>query len=170
MEANEFYRRLRYALQLDDEDTVRLFAALSRRQPGAAAPDPQMIAAWRQRAEAPEFVAMTQTALGTFIDALILHYRGERTDPADGPEPARSAPSTVRQGDNNTLLKGVRVALSLRVEDIVACIAGGGGNLGKAAVSAFFRKPGSRNYRACGDQVLRQFLKGLALAQRGSAQ
>jgi uncharacterized protein YehS (DUF1456 family) len=32
----------------------------------------------------------------------------------------------------------------------------------KTELGAFFRRPSHRNYRDCGDQVLRAFLKGLA--------
>jgi uncharacterized protein YehS (DUF1456 family) len=35
--------------------------------------------------------------------------------------------------------------------------------LSKAELSAFFRKKGHKNYRDCGDQVLRNFLQGLAI-------
>lgn len=34
-------------------------------------------------------------------------------------------------------------------------------------LSALFRKPGHSNYRTCGDQLLRNFLKGLTLRVRG---
>ncbi|WP_268630599.1 DUF1456 family protein, partial [Escherichia coli] len=34
-------------------------------------------------------------------------------------------------------------------------------------LSALFRKEGTKNYRPCGDQMLRYFLKGLAQRVRG---
>ncbi|MDD1831203.1 DUF1456 family protein, partial [Pseudomonas aeruginosa] len=37
----------------------------------------------------------------------------------------------------------------------------------KPELSALFRKPGHSNYRTCGDQLLRNFLKGLTLRVRG---
>jgi uncharacterized protein YehS (DUF1456 family) len=36
----------------------------------------------------------------------------------------------------------------------------------KPELSALFRQPDHRNYRACGDQMLRNFLKGLTLRLR----
>jgi uncharacterized protein YehS (DUF1456 family) len=39
-------------------------------------------------------------------------------------------------------------------------------NVSKHEVSAFFRKPGHKHYRSCGDQMLRTFLKGLQLKYR----
>ena len=37
----------------------------------------------------------------------------------------------------------------------------------KPEMSALFRQPGHKNYRACGDQMLRNFLKGLTRRVRG---
>ena len=39
------------------------------------------------------------------------------------------------------------------------------GDVSKSELGALFRKPGHSNYRACGDQLLRNFLKGLSLRQ-----
>ncbi|WP_016599899.1 DUF1456 family protein, partial [Yersinia pestis] len=38
----------------------------------------------------------------------------------------------------------------------------------KPELNALFRKEGSKNFRPCGDQVLRYFLKGLTLRIRGA--
>ena len=38
----------------------------------------------------------------------------------------------------------------------------------KPELSALFRLPGHKNFRRCGDQLLRNFLKGLALRVRGT--
>ena len=37
----------------------------------------------------------------------------------------------------------------------------------KPELSALFRAPGHKNFRLCGDQMLRNFLKGLTLRFRG---
>ena len=37
----------------------------------------------------------------------------------------------------------------------------------KPELTALFRQPGHKNYRPCGDQMLRNFLKGLTLRVRG---
>jgi uncharacterized protein YehS (DUF1456 family) len=38
--------------------------------------------------------------------------------------------------------------------------------LSKPELSALFRKKGHKNYRECGDQIMRNFLKGLTLRLR----
>ena len=35
--------------------------------------------------------------------------------------------------------------------------------ISKPELSAFFRQKGHKNYRACGDQIIRNFLQGLTL-------
>jgi uncharacterized protein YehS (DUF1456 family) len=37
----------------------------------------------------------------------------------------------------------------------------------KPELTALFRQPGHANYRPCGDQLLRNFLKGLTMRVRG---
>lgn len=39
--------------------------------------------------------------------------------------------------------------------------------ISKPELNALFRKAGHKNFRLCGDQLLRNFLKGLTLRVRG---
>ena len=88
----------------------------------------------------------------------------KRNKPAGAaPAPAPSSAVTV---DNNFILKQLKIALSMRTEDIQQAAQAGGGSLGGSEIGALLRKSGSRNYRRCGDQVLRQFLSGLAALRR----
>ncbi|MCH2191055.1 MAG: DUF1456 family protein, partial [Gammaproteobacteria bacterium] len=43
----------------------------------------------------------------------------------------------------------------------------GGTKLSKGELGALFRKPGHKHYRECGNQVLRNFIKGLTEQIRG---
>jgi len=63
--------------------------------------------------------------------------------------------------DNNVVLKQLRIALSLRSNDIHDILTAGGSAMSESEASALFRKPDARNYRRCGDKVLRQFIAGL---------
>jgi len=63
--------------------------------------------------------------------------------------------------DNNIVLKQLRIALSLRSDDVLTILRAGGSAMSASEASALFRKPDARNYRQCGDQVLRQFISGL---------
>jgi uncharacterized protein YehS (DUF1456 family) len=45
-----------------------------------------------------------------------------------------------------------------------------GFKISKHELSAFFRKPENRQYRACNDQIMRNFLKGLQIKVRGESE
>ena len=67
---------------------------------------------------------------------------------------------------NNITLKKLRVAFELRDDDILAILDSVSFIVTKTELGALFRKPGHNNYRPCGDQLLRNFLKGLTQRQQ----
>ncbi|MFT0692411.1 DUF1456 family protein, partial [Pseudomonas aeruginosa] len=85
-----------------------------------------------------------------------------RAPPAPPPLPPLELPLS-----NNMILKKLRVAFELKEEDLHAILASVDFPVSKPELSALFRKPGHSNYRTCGDQLLRNFLKGLTLRVRG---
>jgi hypothetical protein len=64
---------------------------------------------------------------------------------------------------NNIILKKLRVAFELKEDDMHAILKAAEFPVSKPELSALFRKFGHTNYRPCGDQLLRNFLKGLTL-------
>ena len=66
----------------------------------------------------------------------------------------------------NESLKKLRIAMNYRDDDMLAALAAGGSDLSKSELSALFRKPGHKHYRVCGNQVLRNFIKGVTLSLR----
>ena len=66
------------------------------------------------------------------------------------------------------VLKKLRVAFQLKDVDMHAIFAAAGFPLSKPELSALFRQPDHKNYRACGDQLLRNVLKGLTARVRGA--
>ena len=71
---------------------------------------------------------------------------------------------------NNDVLKKLRIALKLKDTDILETLKLSGFEISKTELNAFFRKPDHRNYKECGDQVLRRFLDGLIIKMRGPAE
>jgi uncharacterized protein YehS (DUF1456 family) len=69
---------------------------------------------------------------------------------------------------NNVVLKKLRVAFALKDVDMHEIFESAGFPISRPELSALFRQPGHNNYRVCGDQLLRNFLKGLTLRVRGS--
>jgi uncharacterized protein YehS (DUF1456 family) len=69
---------------------------------------------------------------------------------------------------NNVVLKKLRVAFELKDVDMHQVFVDAGFPVSKPELSALFRQYGQKNYRQCGDQLLRNFLKGLTLRVRGA--
>lgn len=68
---------------------------------------------------------------------------------------------------NNDILKKLRVALSFKDTDILECLELVDFKMTKTELSALFRNIDHPNYKECGDQVLRNFLNGLIVKNRG---
>ena len=100
----------------------------------------------------PEYVACPDGIMAHFLDGLIFHLRGK--DESRPPMPKELPIS------NNLVIKKFRVAFQLKEDDILSMI-NSGMKFSKGELSAILRKKGHDNYRVCGDQVLRYFLKGL---------
>lgn len=156
MDNNDLMRRIRYAVQLDDADAARLVAL------GGGEATTVDAAAWRAREDEAGYAACPDEAIVALLDGLVLERRGPPPVP-----PRADRDGTPSRLTNNRVLKQLRIALELQMGELQALVAAGGGQLGKSELGALFRKPGTRNYRACGDQVLRWFLTGLATRRGG---
>ncbi|MDA3956161.1 DUF1456 family protein [Oceanispirochaeta sp.] len=149
MEFNTVLRSLRYALDYTDQQMAEVFALDGYKV------DPSTIVNMLKHEEQDGFLPVDEIVLGHFLDGFITQKRG----PAD---PARKVPE-VQALDNNMVIKKLRIALELREEDMIKTIGKGGFVISKSELSALFRKKGHKHYRECGDQLLRNFLKGLSI-------
>ena len=68
---------------------------------------------------------------------------------------------------NNDILKKLRIALNLKDTDIIDILKLADFEISKAELSALFRKVDHKNYKECGDQIMRRFLDGLIVRNRG---
>lgn len=68
---------------------------------------------------------------------------------------------------NNDILWKLRIALKLKDTDIIEILKLADFEITKTELSAFFRREDHPNYRQCGDQILRRFLDGLIIRNRG---
>ena len=68
---------------------------------------------------------------------------------------------------NNDILKKLRVALSLRNDDIVEILALVDFEITKGALGDLFRNEDHPGFVEAGDQLLRNFLNGLIIYKRG---
>ena len=100
----------------------------------------------------PTYRELLDIELAGFLNGLIIEKRG----PSDGPE--RSAENVL---SNNAIFNKLKIALSLKAEDVLNTLELGNLSLGKYELSAFFRNVNHKNYKDCSDDTLSAFLKGL---------
>lgn len=67
---------------------------------------------------------------------------------------------------NNEILKKLRIAFSMKDTDVQETLNKSGLNLSKTEINALFRNRDHRNYKHCGDQLLRRFLDGIIKNER----
>lgn len=146
MKANDCLRRLRYILDLDDNKMVAMFARAHKSVPR------DRVTAWLKKDDDPGFEHMSDEFLATFLDGLINKQRGKR----DGPQPAPE-----KKLNNNVVFRKLKIAFNLQADEILAMLSAQGLQMSKHELSAFFRRPEHKHYRACKDQVLRNFLIAL---------
>jgi len=96
-----------------------------------------------------------------FLNGLILHRRG-RKETVSSQAKKSDSPLT-----NNAILKKLRIALELKEDDMIGILKLAGVTISGHELTALFRKEGHRNYKECGDQFMRSFLKGLTVRDRG---
>jgi uncharacterized protein YehS (DUF1456 family) len=145
---NDVLRSLRYLLNVSDAAMVDIFRLGTREVSRAE------VVAFLKPEDDDGYQACGDKALAHFLNGVITYKRGK--DESRPPQPVE-LPVT-----NNTVLKKIRVAFELKDDDIIALLQRSGLGLSKTELGAFFRRPDHRNYRECGDQVLRNFLKGLS--------
>ena len=68
---------------------------------------------------------------------------------------------------NNDILKKLRVALSLRNDDIIEILSLVDFEITKGALGDLFRNEDNPDFVEAGDQLLRNFLNGLIIYKRG---
>ena len=149
---NDILRSLRYTLDLSEEQLAEVIA-LSGRQI-----DEQTLAAYLKKDDEDGFQPCDDELLAQFLDGLIYFKRGKDES---RPMPPLELPLT-----NNIVLKKLRVAFELKEQDLHTLMDSVGFNVSKPEMSALFRKAGHSNYRLCGDQFLRNFLKALTQRER----
>lgn len=149
---NDVLRSVRFMLDVSDARLLEIIALAG----GDVQEDE--IAAFLKKEDEPGFRECPDVVMGLFLNGLVVFLRGK--------DDSRPLPPLDLPLSNNTVLKKLRVAFNLREEDMFAVFDLAGFRVTKPELSALFRKEGQKNFRPCGDQFLRNFLKGLTLRVR----
>ena len=143
MLSNDILRSLRYTLKANNNDMVRILA-LAEMEATSAGFD-----TWMTKEDEDGFVRCPDIILSGFLNGLIYHLRGKDDSAIE------------RRVNNNTVLKKLRIAFSLKTDDILAIMTEQKFRVSMPEITAMMRAPDHKNYRECGDQFLRYFLRGL---------
>ncbi len=155
MTNNDILRSLRYALDMSGSEMIEIFK-LSEYEI-----DQKALADLLKKEDEIGYVSCNDDVMELFLDGLIVHKRGKKEGKPGGMQKYKSHLT------NNIILKKLRIALKLRDEDIIEIIKSAGTGITKPQLTALFRKEGHKNYIECGNQFLRNFLKGLSVRYRG---
>ena len=151
---NDVMRSIRYMLDLGDQKVVEIIRLADADFPIEKTDLPALL----KKDGENGFVACSDRVLAHFLDGLVAYYRGR--DESLPPRPVE------RRITNNLVLKKLRVAFQLKDVDMHDTFNAAGFPITKPELTALFRQPGHKHYRPCGDQILRNFLKGLTLRFR----
>ncbi len=119
---------------------------------GGALIEKEQLKIWLKKEEDEGFEAIYDKDLAAFLNGFIILKRGKREGELPNPE---------KSLNNNTIFRKLKIALSLKDEDILEILKLADFKFSKHELSALFRKPEQEQYRVCKDQVLRNFLTGL---------
>ncbi|KLD63423.1 DUF1456 family protein [Dyella japonica] len=153
---NDVLRSVRYMLDLSDNKVVEITKLSDADIPI----DKLAVQAFLKKDDEEGYAECSNQVLAHFLDGLVFYYRGK--DESLPPRPIE------KRVTNNVVMKKLRVAFQLKDVDMHQAFQDAGFPISKPELTALFRQPGHKNFRLCGDQVLRNFLKGLTLRVRGN--
>lgn len=148
MTNNYILRRLRYTFNYNDQKMVDICAL------GGLEVTTDLVKTWLKKEEDPEYVRCSDHEMAQFLNGFIIEKRGSK----DG-----QIPKAEYSLNNNIILRKLKIALNFIDQDILNTLETAEFLMGKAELTAFFRKPDHRHYRECQDQILRNFLQGLQM-------
>ena len=152
MNNNDILRQLRYALDLSNDEMMNVFSLSGLKV------ELSTLIYWLKSSDDEKQQVCEDDMMMGFLDGLILLKRG--------PNPNQKSSHNDSSITNNIILKKIRIALELREEEMIAIMKLADFTLSKYELSALFRRADHKNYRPCGNQFLRNFLRGLAIHYR----
>ncbi len=155
MVKNKLLCSIKDVLNIDDAVMIQIFRHAGR-EVGQST-----VAAFLKSEDEDGYIPCSDPVMGFFLDGLIIHSRGLQEGK---PAPAENPVSALT---NNAILKKLRIALDLKEDDLVGILKLAGITVTKHELTALFRKQGHKHYKECSDQFLNDFLKGIALRNKG---
>ena len=152
MTNNDYLRSIRFLLDVGDAKLVEIM-----KLSGISVPL-EDVKSYLLNEEDSGYLKCSDEVMAHFLDGLVYFKRGK-----DESRPVVPFEFPIT---NNTVLKKLRVAFELKEDDMHDVLKNAGFSVGRSELSALLRKKDHINYRECGDQFLRNFLKGLTMKIR----
>ena len=165
MTNNDILKRLRFALNISDFSLIEMVDL-----GGEEISEPELAFYFKNEDEA-EYKDCSNAVLISFLDGLILKKRGPRKNENKLTQSftannSQITPKGVSSPRNNSVMKKLRIALELKELDIIEIFNQVDFRISKSEISALFRRSDHKNFRECGDQILRNFIQGLTKTYR----
>lgn len=151
MNNNDILRRLRYTFHLPDGKMQDIFSK------GNVVVSTKTVINYLRKEDDPERENLIDFQLASFLNGWIIDLRGQKDD---------KVPLAEKKLNNNLIFRKIRIALSLKDEDILGILQEADFKFSKSELNALFRKKDHAQFRVCKDQVLRYFMMGLQLRYR----
>jgi len=147
MQTNDILFKLKTALSLENKEIIEAYKLADFEMT-----EERLVSIMKRRQD-KGFEEATFEELGVFLDGLVLLKRGPSDKVANEDD--------VVELTNNLILKKVRVAMELKEPELVILFALAEVELTKRQIGSLFRKEGTKNFKACSDELLNAFLEGL---------
>lgn len=145
---NDLLRRICAILNFNDEKTLAVFKL------GQGSLTKEQLASCYKEKNDNDYKELLDVEFASFLNGLIIDKRGKK----DGPQHQAEQVLT-----NNIIFNKLKIALSFKADEVIAILELADLSLGKYELSAFFRNVNHKHYRACDDDVLSTFIKGLKI-------
>jgi uncharacterized protein YehS (DUF1456 family) len=149
---NHVLRSVRYMLDLSEGQLIEILKTTG------TPVSPDVMSRYLKKEDEEGYMEVPDEVIANPPNNLITFKRGK--------DDRFPAPEVEKRLTNNIMLKKLRVAFELKTEDMISVLTAADFKVSEGELSAFFRKEGHKNYRPCGDQVMRYFLKGLTAKVR----
>lgn len=154
MKNNDILRRLRYALDISDVKMVEIFAKSDYKT------STEQIKNMLKKEDDEDFFNINDRIMTLFLDGFVIFKRGTNSNDKEIKKEKRLT--------NNDILKKIKIALSLRSEDILELMELAQSPISKSELGAVLQKKDHKNYKECGDKYIKKLLEGLTIKTRGS--
>ena len=143
---NDILKRLKSTFEMDDKKVLDTFLLAEHRVPI------DKLKRWLLKEGDLNFVMMKDRELAIFLNGFITENRGKK-------EGAQTVPENKL--NNNIILKKLKIALSLKSEDILEIFELIDKPITSHELSGFLRNPKQEKFRPMLDQYMRYFFQGL---------